>query len=135
MPWMETAVTILRELWRARREVALSASIALAVGLLVVYRPVLPNSIESRRYEVGVASPRMLLATPASQVVAVAPTGGADLGGHASLLANLMGEGDVKATIARRAGLTPSQLVTVTPAVVGTKQASPAGARGPGANI
>src|SRR5689334_10983994 len=101
---MQTAVSILRDLWRGRVWVALFAVLALVAGLLVAYRPGLPP--ESRKYEVGVAGARILVDTPDSQVVAIAgPSPAGDLGGHTSLLAQLMAEGDAKAAIARRAGV------------------------------
>lgn len=110
---MET-VTILRELWRRRLLVALVALLAIFVGLALTYRLSLPP--ESRKYEVGVANSRVLVDTPASQVVQVAPKGSETLGPRASLIATLMVEGEVKAAIARRAGLPPRRLVAVSQA-------------------
>lgn len=104
-------VTILRELWRRRVFVGAIAFAAVFVGLMISYRISLPP--ESRKYEVGVASARILVDTPNSQVVEVAPTGSETLGGRANLLANLMTEGEVKAAIARGAGLAPKQLLAV----------------------
>lgn len=104
-------VTILRELWRRRVLVGVVVLAAVFVGFLISYRVSLPP--ESRKYEVGVASARILVDTPNSQVVAVAPTGSETLGGRANLLANLMTEGGVKAAIARRAGLRPKRLLAV----------------------
>jgi hypothetical protein len=106
---MET-VTILRELWRRRLHVGLVAILAIFVGFALSYTFTLPP--ESRKYEVGVANSRVLVDTPTSQVVEVAPKGSETLGSRASLIANLMVEGEVKATIARRAGLRPKKLVT-----------------------
>lgn len=104
-------VTILRELWRRRVLVGVVAVAAIFVGFLISYRPSLPP--ESRKYDVGVASARILVDTPNSQVVEVAPTGSETLGARANLLANLMTEGEVKAAIARGAGLRPKQLFAV----------------------
>jgi hypothetical protein len=101
-------VTILRELWRRRTLVALAALVSLLVGLAVAYTVTLPP--QSRRAEVGIASARILVDTPDSQVVDVQPKGSSTLGIRAGVVANLMTEGDVKAAIARRAGLRPSQL-------------------------
>jgi hypothetical protein len=109
-------VTILRELWRRRILVGLVALVAISVGLAITYRFTLPP--ESRKYEVGVASSRVLVDTPRSQVVQVDPKGSETLGPRAGLIATLMVEGEVKASIARRAGLPPKDLVAVTQAEV-----------------
>ena len=65
----------------------------------------------------GIASARILVDTPNSQVVEVAPEGSDSLGVRANLLASLMVDGDVKEAIARRAGLPPEKLISVTDAV------------------
>lgn len=124
---MQTAVLILRDLWRGRLFVALFAVIAIVAGGLISYKPSLPP--ESRKYEVGVANVRILLDTPASQVVAITEEAGGDLGGHASLLAQLMTEGEAKTAIAKRAGIKPDDLVTVAPAAGGEKAAKPPGTK------
>ena len=54
-------VTILRELWHRRTIVALVALVSLIVGAAVAFR--LP-SLESRKYEVGIATARILVDTP-----------------------------------------------------------------------
>jgi hypothetical protein len=105
------AVTILRELWRRRVLVGLVALAAALVGFLIAYRVSLPP--EPRRYEVGIATARVLVDTPQSQVIKVDPKGSDTLGLRASVLANLMVEGDAKAAIARRAGLKPTKLKAV----------------------
>ena len=96
---MET-VTILRELWHRRLVVGALAVVALIAGLAFTHRS----------YEVSIATSRILVDTPASQVVDVAPRGSDTLGVRANLLANLMTEGDVKAAIADRAGIPPREL-------------------------
>jgi hypothetical protein len=101
-------VTILRELWRRRALVALAALVAVLIGLAVAYTVTFPP--ESRRAEVGIASGRILVDTPDSQVIDVQPKGSGTLGIRAGVVANLMTEGDVKAAIAQRAGLRPGQL-------------------------
>ncbi len=123
---MQSAVLILRELWRGRVFVALFALLALAAGFLIAYNPGFPP--QTRKYEVGVSTVRILLDTPASQVVAIDDEGGGDLGGHASLLAQLMAEGEAKAAIAKRAGVAPDDLLTVTPVADGGEPKKPAGA-------
>src|SRR3954463_13979071 len=105
-------VTILRRLWRFRLLVASAALFAIVVGCLVVYRYSAPLKLESRKYVVGVATARILVDTPASQVVDIAPKGSDLLGGRATLLANLMVDGEIKTAIAKKAGLAPSNLLS-----------------------
>jgi capsular polysaccharide biosynthesis protein len=109
-------VTILRELWRVRLLVAIVALIALLAGTAVVFKISFPPKLESRRYEVGVATARILVDTPSSQVVEVAPKGSDTLGVRANLLASLMVDGVIRSTIAQRAGLKPNQLIGTTDA-------------------
>jgi hypothetical protein len=130
---METAVTILRDLWQKRVIVAIFAVIAILIGGLVAYRPSLPP--QSRKYEVGTANARILVDTPASQAVEIAPKGSETLGARASLLANLMADGELKDAIAKRAGLAPGQLLTVAPSATQPNTVSPAALRNPQAYI
>lgn len=102
-------VTILRKLWQRRLLVGLVALVASVVGFMLAYQVSFPP--KSRSYKVGVATARVLVDTPKSQVVEVAPKGSETLGPRASLLANLMVDGKVKADIAHRAGLRPGQLL------------------------
>jgi hypothetical protein len=104
-------VTILRQLARLRIAVAIIVVLSLGIGLEVCYKVSPPFSLQSRKYDVGVANARLLVDTPASQVVEVDPKGSDILGGRATLLANLMVDGDIKSAIARKAGLSPGQLV------------------------
>ena len=101
-------VTILRELWRRRVLVGLLAIVCVLVAFALTYTVSFPP--ESRKYEVGIATGRILVDTPDSQVVDVAPRGSDTLGVRANLLANLMTEGEVKALIAEEAGLRPGEL-------------------------
>jgi capsular polysaccharide biosynthesis protein len=117
-------VTILRTLWHRRVLVCLVAVVAIVVGWMLAFKLSLPP--ESRSYTVGTATTRILVDTPRSQVVAVNPKGSETLGARASVLANLMVEGEVKAAIARRAGLKPSQLRGAT----GPEGAQPEGEAG-----
>lgn len=130
---MDTAVTILRELWSRRIVVGAFGLVAILVGALVAYQPSLPP--KSRNYQVGTAIARILVDTPASQVVEVAPKGSETLGTRASLLANLMADGEVKAAIAKRAGLDPDRLLTVTPAAIEPTAITESELRNPRANI
>lgn len=121
-------VTILAELRRMRLFVAIVAVFALLATLAVAFK--LP-SLESRRYEVGVATARVLVDTPKSQVLEVAPTGSDLLGARANLIANLMVEGDVKAAVAEKAGLKPGELTGVAEAAVDpTEDPAPPKGRG-----
>ncbi len=105
-------VKILRDLWRLRFVVVVVWLIALLAGTMVIYR-VSPGKLESRRYVVGVATTRVLIDTPSSQVVDVSPKGSDTLGVRANLIASLMVDGVFKNAIARRAGLPPDQLVGI----------------------
>lgn len=122
-------VTILRDLWRLRHLVICAALVAALVGIAVAYSVSFPPKLQSRKYEVGVATARILVDTPSSQVVAVAPKGSDTLGVRANLLASLMVDGVVKTAIARRAGLRPDQL----DGVVGSDGEKPPS--GPGVNV
>jgi hypothetical protein len=123
-------VTILRDLWRHRFLVVAVYLVALLVGMSVIYK--IP-SFESRNYQVGVATARILVDTPSSQVVEVAPKGSDTLGVRANLLASLMVDGVVKQAIARRAGLAPNKLIGVTDAA--TEPAPVSAPAGPGAFV
>lgn len=107
-------VTILRQLWRMRVLVAGVCVFAVLVGAALHFR--LP-SLDSRRYDVGVSTVNILVDTPSSQVVNVAPRGSDTTGARASLLAGLMAGGAIKSMIANRVGINPGQLVATTGAV------------------
>ena len=106
-------VMILRSLSRHRVLVSGALVLAVLAGVGVTHK--LP-SFESRQYEVGVASERILVDTPSSQVVNVAPRGVGTVGVTANLLATLMIDGPVKSAIAAKAGLPPSKIVGTTTA-------------------
>jgi hypothetical protein len=103
-------VKILRQLWRVRLLVAIAAIVSLLLGLMVAFK--LP-SLQTRQYDVGIATVRMLVDTPKSQVIEVAPKGSDVLGGRANLLANVMVQGVVKASIAERAHISGDDLVGI----------------------
>ncbi len=102
------AVTILREIWRCRLVVGVAAVVAILVGLAITYTVSLPP--KDRKHEVAIASSRILIDTPNSQVVTVEPRGLETLGARASVLANVMTEGEIKTIIAGAAGLHPNEL-------------------------
>jgi hypothetical protein len=118
--------TIRYELARRRRLVGAVLVLAIVVGVLVTNKVSLsPPGLESRQETVGVASTRVLVDTPGSQVVNVNPKGSETLGERASLLASLMVEGEIKAAIAKRAGLSPKDLLAVTESTVESANAAP----------
>jgi hypothetical protein len=125
---MET-VKILRALWRRRAVVSVLAALSILLGLLLTHHVRFPP--ESRRYEVGVAGARILIDTPRSQFIDVAPLGAETLGQRANVLSVLMAEGDVKAAIARRAGLAPRDLVAVSESSADAKAVSSSTPSGP----
>jgi hypothetical protein len=116
-------VTILRELWRLRFLVALAALVAIAIGWGVAYQFSFPP--KSRSYTVGIATARILVDTPDSQVVEVAPEGSEMLGSRANVLANLMVDGELKAAIAQRAHLAPNKLVAAAESAGGPEAVTP----------
>jgi capsular polysaccharide biosynthesis protein len=101
-------VTILRRLRRQRGLVVLAAVWALLAGFGVAFRIEPGFKLESRAHTVALATTRILVDTPSSQVVQVAPKGSDALGVRATLLSNLMVEGVIKTAIAKRAGLLPA---------------------------
>lgn len=103
-----SSVTLLRALWRHRIGVTVIALVAMLSGGLLAYRPSFPP--QRRGYDVGVATASILVDTPKSQVIEVAPRGSETLGTRATLVANLMVDGEIKAIIARRAGLPTKRL-------------------------
>jgi HAMP domain-containing protein len=115
-------VTILRELWDRRLLVGVVAAVAIAVGFLLAFRISFPPEIRSA--SAGSATARILVDSPRSQVVDIRPKGSETLGARASVLANLMVEGEVKKTIARRAGLRPQQISATARAPDGTTEES-----------
>jgi hypothetical protein len=120
-------VPILRELWRMRRLVALAGLVAIFAGLAITYQ--LP-SLQSRQYDVGVATARALLDTPSS---AVADLGGEEgstavgaLPSRAALLANLLTTAPLEDEIAKRAGISPDKLIANAPALANAEREEPA---------
>jgi hypothetical protein len=116
-------VTILRELWRLRILVVLVTLVAVGTGYAVAYQVSFPP--QSRSYTVGIATARILVDTPDSQVVEVAPKGSETLGARANVLANLMVDGELKAAIAERAGVRPNKLVAAAESAGGPEAVTP----------
>jgi len=129
---MET-VKILRKLWHRRVSVTVVMALSITLGLVLTHRVGLPP--ESRQYRVGVAGARILIDTPKSQFIEVAPLGADTLGQRANVLAALMAEGDVKAAIARRAGLAPQDLLAVSESSAEPQAVNPSDLKGPEINL
>ena len=124
---------VLRDLWRRRAVVGVVVLVALFAAIAVTYRVGFPGKLESRKYQVGVATTRILVDTPNSQVVDVSPKGSDTLGVRANLIGSLMVDGVFKAAIARRAGLRPDQLVGIAESDVESQSVKPPSK--PGVNV
>jgi hypothetical protein len=117
-------VTLLRQLLRHKVLLALALVAGIAVGIVMSYRVTLPFKLESRQYHVGIASARVLVDTPSSQIVdlgapAVDKAPAVDIGvlsARANLLASLMTSSPIKDEIARAAGVADGTLLTPTSA-------------------
>lgn len=123
------AIKILRRLWHHRLPVACVALASITIGFLLAYHATFPP--QSRTYKVGIATVRILVDTPKSQVVEIAPKGSETLGSRANVLANLMVDGEAKDAIARRAGIKASKLFVATLPAPGEEPARPPNPRGP----
>jgi hypothetical protein len=129
-------ITPIRELWRRRLLVGVAGILALLIGVMVAYSAsLMPPKLEKRAYTVGVASSRVFVDTPASQVVEVNPRGSDTLAARAQVLSNVMTEGVVKASIAKVAGLRPEQLVATSDAAIGAPSADASAADKPSAYL
>lgn len=104
------SVKILRALWHRRVLVGLVVVLSVAAGWALAFKPT-SFPPESRAYHVGVATASLLVDTPKSQVVEVAPEGSEMLGSRANVLANLMVDGEVKDGIAARVGVPSRKLL------------------------
>ncbi len=103
--------------------VAIVAVFSLSIGWLLVYGLSFPP--KPRSYKVGVASARMLVDTPQSQVVEVAPKGSDTLGTRASVLSNLMLYGELKTMIEQRTGIKKNTLIAGSDTTGGAEAVSP----------
>lgn len=112
-------VNALRELWSRRLLVVGAGLLALVVFAVVAYDVSSPTSLDSRRYEVGVASASALVDTPSSQLVDLGLKKGIDastLPTRAALLASLMVNSPLKERIAIAARVDPRMLIVSAPA-------------------
>ena len=115
-----TVVSVLRELWRYRRLVIAGAIVALVFQVMLVYNVSLgiPPKLESRQYNVGVASGAVLIDSQSSQAVDLGGGEGevkvdvASLSARAQLLANLLVTRPLRDEIAKGAGVAPDRMIT-----------------------
>jgi hypothetical protein len=101
-------VALLRMLWRFRIAVAVGGIVAIALGFMAT------KGATSR---FGVASMRVVLDTPHSQTVDVAPVGASTLEWRADLSADLMATEPTRSRIAQAVGIAKEQLVVSTPSM------------------
>jgi hypothetical protein len=120
-------VPILRELWHRRILVAAVAAFAILIGASLSYHLGFPP--KRRNYEVGVASASILVDTPKSQVVEVAPNGSEMLASRANVLANLMVDGEMKNAIAQKAGLPVRKILAFSETAAAANPAPPLNAQ------
>ena len=141
-----TVVAVLRELWRYRRLVIAGAIVALVFQVMLVYNVSLgiPPKLESRQYNVGVASGAVLIDSQSSQAVDLGGGEGevkvdvASLSARAQLLANLLVTRPLRDEIAKGAGVAPDRMITELssttepggPAAGGVRRRGPAGRSG-----
>jgi hypothetical protein len=110
---------MLRDLARCRLLVAMGALMAVTAAVLTLYQVYLPPNIESRKYEIGVASAAVLIDSQSSQVVDLGDVKSrADLASltvRAQLLADLVASSPLKERIATYAGVAPETLIATAP--------------------
>lgn len=118
---------------------ALGVPVAACLGLLAIFQvsPGVPPQLSSRQYDIGLASTKVFVDSPTSQISNVgaetAAIGSAnDIRGlmtRAQLLASLMSTGPLKERISARSGVAPDVLTVLAPTGFGTagSQTSPPG--------
>jgi hypothetical protein len=118
-------VKIMRELSRRKALVAIVLVVSLLVGMLLAFKPSVP--LQSRQYEVALATSDILLDTRDSQVVAVDGQGPdlTTLAARANLIGNLMTGGPLTDAIAKEAGVPVDMLAVVPPGNVNTPGVTP----------
>ena len=99
-------VALLRVLWRFRLAVAAGSLVAVALGVV---------AIRGTTQHLGVASMRVMVDTPRSQTVDVAPNGAETLQWRTELLADLMAYEPFREDIARRMDIDEDALSVSTP--------------------
>jgi hypothetical protein len=127
-------IAFFRELRARRWLVAAGFAVAVAVGVLLVYRVSLgfPPKFRTRQYYVGEASAQVLIDTPKSQIADLNPPGALVLYTRATLLADLIATAPVQQQIAGQIGVPAANLRITPPAgsVVAPVKASPLGVAG-----
>lgn len=104
---MELLAT-LRLLWARRRAVAVGAVLAMAVAALLAKGGGTAGTV-------GAASGSVMLDTPESQLITVQPKGSETLPTRTLLFADMMARDDVRAEVARAAGVAPADLDILPP--------------------
>jgi len=99
---------IIRLAWRRRLALVLGVAVAVAMGVVLGRGPVAHQ---------GVAAMRLLLDTPASQLVDASPQGADSLVWRAEWLANLMTSSRARRRIAQDAGIAPGRLAVISPSL------------------
>jgi hypothetical protein len=114
-------IAILRVLQRHRLLALAGLPLAALVGLALMYQVSLfPPGLASKDHASGVATQRLLIAAADAPSFGLGTDITGTLAGRAVLLGDLMSTDAVRADIARRAGLTPSEL-----AIIGPSQGKP----------
>jgi hypothetical protein len=120
------ASVVLRELWRRRVILAVGIAIAFVAATLMSYsvKPGFPPRLESRQYDSGFASIKVLVDTPRSQAVDVGPDTDSEglarnlpgLSTRAHLLASLMAASPLRDRIAAAADISRERFLAIPPA-------------------
>lgn len=111
------SVGILRVLWRRRALAALGFLLALAAGVLGLYRVSLaPPELQSRTAVSSSATQRLLVDTSNSLVADARPKGVDSILTRMLLVGNLIASDRARATLGREASLRPAEIGTIGPA-------------------
>lgn len=109
-------VSILRVLRRHRILVALGVVLTVLVALTMAYQmSFLPPSLASKRQTSGLATAKVIIAARTQPAFDLDSHITDTLGTRAAILADLLSAEDVRARIARGAGLQPKQVAVLTP--------------------
>jgi hypothetical protein len=109
-------VSILRVLRRHRLLVAAGVALTILVALMMAYQvSFMPPSLASKQRTSGVATARVIIAARTQPAFDLESEITDTLGTRAALLADLLSNDDVRARIARGAGLKPDEVAVLTP--------------------
>ena len=106
----------MRVLWRHRLLTCVGGALALAAGVAIAQGP---------SVRIGVAQARVVLDTPASQLLDAEPLGPDTLPMRAAVLADLMASASLQPRIARRMRIAPEDLVVIAPHLLLLQQPTP----------